>query len=59
MAAEFAFKQLKVRKAATIHDGSVYAEQLQAVFAETFKNWVAPSPAQEAVAPRTRICVRF
>ena len=37
VAAEFAIKKLKVKKAATIHDGSVYAEQLQAVFAETFK----------------------
>ncbi|MDI6755919.1 MAG: branched-chain amino acid ABC transporter substrate-binding protein, partial [Thermodesulfobacteriota bacterium] len=29
VAAEYAFKQLKIKKAATIHDGSPYAEQLQ------------------------------
>ena len=51
MAAEFAIKQLKVKKAATIHDGSVYAEQLQAVFAETFKKLGGTITAQEAVAP--------
>jgi len=37
VAAEFAYKKLGLKKAATIHDGSVYAEQLQAVFAERFK----------------------
>ncbi len=51
VAAEFAFKQLKVKKAATIHDGSVYAEQLQAVFAETFKKMGGTITSQEAVAP--------
>jgi branched-chain amino acid transport system substrate-binding protein len=51
VAAEFAFKQLKVKRAATIHDGSVYAEQLQAVFAETFKKLGGTITAQEAVAP--------
>jgi branched-chain amino acid transport system substrate-binding protein len=51
VAAEFAFKQLKVKKAATIHDGSVYAEQLQAVFAETFKKLGGSITSQEAVAP--------
>jgi branched-chain amino acid transport system substrate-binding protein len=51
VAAEFAFKQLKVKKAATIHDGSPYAEQLQAVFAETFKKLGGTITAQEAVAP--------
>ncbi len=51
VAAEFAIKHLKVKKAATIHDGSVYAEQLQAVFAETFKKLGGTITAQEAVAP--------
>jgi branched-chain amino acid transport system substrate-binding protein len=35
--AKFACEQLKVKTAATIHDGSPYAQQLQAVFAEQFK----------------------
>jgi len=51
VAAQFAFNQLKVKKAATIHDGSVYAEQLQAVFAETFKKLGGSITSQEAVAP--------
>ena len=51
VAAEFAIKQLKVKRAATIHDGSVYAEQLQAVFAETFKKLGGTITAQEAVSP--------
>ena len=34
VAAQFAIKKLGVKTAATIHDGSVYAEQLQAVFAD-------------------------
>jgi branched-chain amino acid transport system substrate-binding protein len=51
VAAEFAIKKLKVKRAATIHDGSVYAEQLQAVFAETFKKLGGTITSQEAVAP--------
>jgi branched-chain amino acid transport system substrate-binding protein len=51
VAADFAFKSLKVKKAATIHDGSVYAEQLANVFAETFKKNGGTIVAQEAVAP--------
>jgi len=51
VAAEFAIKQLKVKKAATVHDGSPYAEQLQAVFAETFKKLGGAITSQEAVAP--------
>jgi branched-chain amino acid transport system substrate-binding protein len=51
VAAEFAVKKLGLKKAATIHDGSVYAEQLQAVFAETFKKMGGTITAQEAVAP--------
>jgi branched-chain amino acid transport system substrate-binding protein len=37
IAAEFAFKELKAIKAATVHDGSPYANQLQAVFANRFQ----------------------
>ncbi len=51
VAAEFAFKKLGHKNAATIHDGSVYAEQLQAVFAETFKKLGGTITAQEAVSP--------
>jgi branched-chain amino acid transport system substrate-binding protein len=36
-AADFAYNFLKVTKAATIHDGSLYADKLQAVFADNFK----------------------
>jgi branched-chain amino acid transport system substrate-binding protein len=36
VAAEFAFNELGARTAATIHDGSPYADQLQQVFSETF-----------------------
>jgi branched-chain amino acid transport system substrate-binding protein len=51
VAAQFAFNQLKVKKAATIHDGSPYAEQLQAIFVETFKKLGGTIASQEAVAP--------
>jgi branched-chain amino acid transport system substrate-binding protein len=51
VAAEFAIKQLKVKKAATIHDGSVYAEQLQQVFADTFRKLGGTITSQEAVSP--------
>ncbi len=51
VAAEFAIKKLGIKKAATIHDGSPYAEQLQAVFAETFKKLGGTITSQEAVAP--------
>jgi branched-chain amino acid transport system substrate-binding protein len=36
-AADFAYNFLKVTKAATIHDGSLYADSLQQVFADSFK----------------------
>ena len=49
--AEFAFKVLKVKRAATIHDGSIYAEKLQAIFADTFKKLGGTITSQEAVAP--------
>jgi branched-chain amino acid transport system substrate-binding protein len=51
VAAEFAWKQLKVKRAATIHDGIAYSEQLQAVFAETFKKLGGTITSQEAVLP--------
>jgi branched-chain amino acid transport system substrate-binding protein len=51
VAAEFAMKELKIKNAATIHDGSVYAEQLAQVFAETFKKMGGTITAQEAVSP--------
>jgi branched-chain amino acid transport system substrate-binding protein len=35
-AADFAYNFLGVRKAATIHDGSLYADKLQQVFADNF-----------------------
>ncbi len=36
-AADFAYNFLKFTKAATIHDGSLYADSLQKVFADNFK----------------------
>jgi branched-chain amino acid transport system substrate-binding protein len=51
VAAEFAWKQLKVKRAATIHDGSIYAEKLQAIFSDTFKKLGGTITSQEAVAP--------
>ena len=47
--AEFVFNQLKLKTAATIHDGSPYAEQLQQVFADRFKELGGTITAQEAV----------
>jgi branched-chain amino acid transport system substrate-binding protein len=35
-AADFAYNFLKITKAATIHDGSLYADKLQGVFADEF-----------------------
>jgi branched-chain amino acid transport system substrate-binding protein len=49
VAAEFAFNQLKVKTAATIHDGSIYADQLQQIFAQEFKKLGGTVTAQEAV----------
>ena len=51
VAAEFAMTVLKVKSAATIHDGSVYAEQLAQVFAQTFKGRLGTITAMEAVGP--------
>jgi branched-chain amino acid transport system substrate-binding protein len=50
-AARFAFEKMGVKKAATIHDGSLYAEKLQGVFAETFKQLGGTITTQEAVDP--------
>lgn len=50
-AAQFAWEKLGVKKAATIHDGSIYAERLQQVFADEFKKLGGEITAQEAVAP--------
>jgi branched-chain amino acid transport system substrate-binding protein len=49
IAAEFAFGVLHMATAATIHDGSPYAESLQAVFAENFTALGGTVTAQEAV----------
>jgi len=51
VAAEFAYSKLGLKKAATIHDGSVYAEQLQQVFADTFVKLGGKITSQEAVSP--------
>jgi branched-chain amino acid transport system substrate-binding protein len=50
-AAKFAFEKMGVKKAATIHDGSLYAESLQAVFAKSFKEMGGEITTQEAVDP--------
>jgi branched-chain amino acid transport system substrate-binding protein len=51
VAAEFAYNKLGVKTAATIHDGSLYADQLQQVFAARFKELGGTITSQEAVAP--------
>jgi len=48
--AEFAYNFMKVTKAATIHDGSAYAQALQQVFADEFTKLGGTIVAQEAVA---------
>ena len=47
--AEFVYNKLGLTTAATIHDGSPYAEQLQQVFADTFSALGGTITAQEAV----------
>jgi branched-chain amino acid transport system substrate-binding protein len=49
VAAEFVIKVLKIKRAATVHDGSIYAEKLQAIFADTFKKLGGTITSQEAV----------
>ena len=51
VAAEFAYNKLGVKTAATIHDGSLYADQLQQVFAARFKELGGTITSQEAIAP--------
>jgi branched-chain amino acid transport system substrate-binding protein len=48
--AEFVYNELKLTKAATIHDGSAYAEALQQVFADEFKALGGEVVIQEAVS---------
>jgi len=50
-AATFSWEFLKVKKAATIHDGSLYADKLQQVFAEEFKKMGGTITVQTAVDP--------
>jgi branched-chain amino acid transport system substrate-binding protein len=45
----FAYNELGLRTAATIHDGSPYADQLQQVFADSFVELGGAITAQEAV----------
>jgi branched-chain amino acid transport system substrate-binding protein len=47
--ANFVHGELGLTKAATIHDGSPYADQLQQVFADTFENLGGEITTQEAV----------
>lgn len=49
VAADFVFNQLKLTKAATIHDGSSYAQALQGVFADEFKKLGGTVTIQTAV----------
>ncbi|OFX33881.1 MAG: hypothetical protein A2Z07_02680 [Armatimonadetes bacterium RBG_16_67_12] len=53
VAAEFAVKVLKLKKAATIHDGSPYAEGLANVFGDVFTRLVGAGSvvAREAISP--------
>jgi len=50
-AAKFAYNVLGVKTAATIHDGSLYAEKLQQVFAENFTQLGGTITTQAAVDP--------
>ncbi len=49
IAADYAYNTVGVTSAATIHDGSIYAEQLANVFAESFQELGGEIVAQEAV----------
>jgi branched-chain amino acid transport system substrate-binding protein len=49
VAADFVAKQLKFTKAATIHDGSIYAQGLAGVFVDQFQKDGGTITAQEAV----------
>ncbi len=50
-AAKFAWEAKGAKTAATIHDGSLYADQLQQVFVENFTKLGGTITAQEAIAP--------
>jgi branched-chain amino acid transport system substrate-binding protein len=50
-AAKFANEYLKITKAATVHDGSIYAEQLQQQFVDTAKTLGIEIVGQEAIQP--------
>ncbi|OGO14423.1 MAG: hypothetical protein A2Y53_01245 [Chloroflexi bacterium RBG_16_47_49] len=50
-AAAFAYEKMGFRTAATIHDGSIYAEQLQQVFADEFMRLGGTVTARESVDP--------
>lgn len=50
VAAEYVFNELKLTKAATIHDGSGYAEALQGVFSDEFTKLGGTITAQEAIS---------
>jgi branched-chain amino acid transport system substrate-binding protein len=50
LAAEFVFNELGFTKAATIHDGSLYADQLRQVFERRFLELGGEIVAQEAVS---------
>jgi branched-chain amino acid transport system substrate-binding protein len=50
-AARFANEYLKITKAATVHDGSIYAEQLQQQFVDTGKTLGIEIVSQEAIQP--------
>ena len=47
--AKFAYNELGARTAATIHDGSPYADGLQAVFADTFESLGGTITVREAI----------
>jgi len=49
-AAEFAYNELGLKNAATVHDGSAYAEALVGVFAEEFQKLGGAITVQEAVS---------
>lgn len=51
VAAEFARQSLNAQRAATIHDGSPYAEGLTRVFARVFQEMGGEVTSQEAIAP--------
>ncbi len=53
VAAEFAYNELKVKKVATIHDGSGYAEALAEVFQKEFTALGGEIVAKEAIAKGT------